>query len=145
MKKRLPVLLLLALIAVISGYLFHKISWIGRLGINLAYDEYSIFKSWWKSSLVVFGIYMVLYAIHAIISFKAKPKTSIIINCSTILLAVAGLYYTYSDFHNDFSHRIAGERFHLGFYLFWIGWIIISLHFLFIKPSGGHAIKKSEV
>lgn len=133
MKKRIPVLLLLTILSVICGYLFHKISWIGRLGINIAYDEYTIFKSWWKSSLLVFGIYMALYLIHYL-ACKNKPLRSvIIINTVSILLAIGGLYYTYHDFRTDFSHRIAGERFHLGFYLFWVGWIVINLHFIIRK------------
>lgn len=135
MKKRIPVLLLLTILSVICGYLFHKISWIGRLGINIAYDEYTIFKSWWKSSLLVFGIYMALYLIHYM-ACKNKPQRSvIIINIASILLAIGGLYYTYHDFRTDFSHRITGERFHLGFYLFWVGWIVINLHFIIRKQA----------
>lgn len=140
MKRRIPVFLLLAVISVVCGYLFHKISWVGRLGINLAYKEYTIFKSWWQSSLVVFGVYLVLFMIHYFIS-KDKGKTRVtVINIVSMLIALAGLYYTYNDFRTDFSHRIAGERFHLGFYLFWAGWIVINLHFIMYKP----AIKASD-
>lgn len=135
MKKRIPVLLLLTILSVICGYLFHKISWIGRLGINIAYDEYTIFKSWWKSSLLVFGIYMALYLIHYLACKNKQQRSVIIINIVSILLAIGGLYYTYHDFRTDFSHRIAGERFHLGFYLFWVGWIVINLHFIIRKQA----------
>lgn len=135
MKKRIPVFLLLAAIAVLCGYLFHKISWIGRLGINVAYHEYEIFKSWWKSSLLVFGIYVVLYLVHYFISKDKGHGRVIVINTVSMLIAIAGLYYTYHDFRTDFSHRIAGERFHLGFYLFWLGWIVINLHFIISKPK----------
>jgi TRAP-type uncharacterized transport system fused permease subunit len=135
MKKRIPILLLLAGIAITCGYLFHKISWIGRMGINLAYHEYEIFKSWWKSSLLVFGIYLVLYLIHYFISKDKGRGRMMVINTVSMLIALAGLYYTYYDFRTDFSHRIAGERFHLGFYLFWLGWIVINLHFIISKPK----------
>lgn len=47
-----------------------------------------------------------------------------------LLVAVAGLYFTYRDFRTDFSHNLMKERFHLGAYLFWIGWVSISLFFL---------------
>jgi hypothetical protein len=130
MKKGYPVILLLAAISVVSGYLFSKVSWIGRIGINWFYSEYSIFKSWWKSSLLVFGIYLALYFIHWLMFRKARLTTSKAWNITTILFAIGGLYYTYYDFRHDFSHKVAGERFHLGFYLSWLGWIIISLYFL---------------
>lgn len=143
MKRRIPVFLLLAVISVVCGYLFHKISWVGRLGINLAYKEYAIFKSWWQSSLAVFGVYLVLFMIHYFIS-KDKGKTRVtVINIVSMLIALAGLYYTYNDFRTDFSHRIAGERFHLGFYLFWAGWIVINLHFIMYKPAVKASDKKA--
>jgi len=143
MKKRIPVFLLLIFISVVCGYLFHKISWVGRLGINLAYKEYTIFKSWGQSSLAVFGVYVVLFMIHYFIS-KDKGRTRVaFINIVSMLIAIAGLYYTYNDFRTDFSHRVAGERFHLGFYLFWAGWIIINLHFIMYKPAAKVSDKKA--
>lgn len=42
---------------------------------------------------------------------------------------LAGLYFTFSNFRNDLSHRLLGERFHLGIYLYWIGFCIISLFY----------------
>ncbi|HVG40305.1 MAG TPA: hypothetical protein VM888_01745, partial [Chitinophagaceae bacterium] len=52
----------------------------------------------------------------------------------TFLLALAvaliGLYLTYRDFRQSLSHRLMGERFHTGAYLFWLGWISIALFFL---------------
>lgn len=129
MKRGYPVILLLAVIALISGYLFSKVSWVGRIGINWFYSEYSIFKSWWKSSLLVFGIYLALYLIHWLMHRRARLTTSKAWNIITILFSIGGLYYTYYDFRHDFSHRVAGERFHLGFYLSWLGWIIIGLYF----------------
>jgi len=72
MKKGYLVILLLAIISIISGYLLSKVSWIGRIGINWFYSEYSIFKSWWKSSLLVFGIYIALYLVHWLVRQKAK-------------------------------------------------------------------------
>lgn len=135
MKRGYFTILLLAIISVISGYLISKVSWIARLGINWFYSEYTIFKSWWKSSLLVFGIYLALYLLHWMVHQKAKAINSKALNITTILFSIAGLYYTYYDFRHDFSHRVAGERFHLGFYLFWAGWIIISLHFLLQKKA----------
>ena len=48
-----------------------------------------------------------------------------------MLIAVAGLYFSYHDFRNTLSHKLLGEGFHLGVYLFWLGWIGISIGLLF--------------
>ncbi|MBS1774294.1 MAG: hypothetical protein JST82_15665 [Bacteroidetes bacterium] len=133
MKKSIFILTLLAILATISGYMLHKVSWVGRLGINLFYDEYQIFKSWWKSALLVYGIYLILYFFHWLIN--KKSSNAVLAHVLAILIAICGLYYTYNDFRHDWSHKIAGERFHIGFYLFWMGWIVISLFFIFQRKQ----------
>lgn len=134
--KRSLLFIILALLAIISGYLISKVNWIGRLGINLFYDEYKIFKSWPKSTALIGGIYLVLYIVHSIIYKLASKSRSNLFNIICILLAAGGIYYTYYDFRNDFSHHVAGERFHLGFYLSWAGWIVLGLYFLTVKRKG---------
>ena len=133
MKKSAPFILLLAILATLSGYMLHKVSWIGRIGIKWFYSEYSIFKSWWKSSLLVFILFIVLFLLHHIINKTTAQRKATIFHITGLLLSLCGLYYTYHDFRHDLSHRIAGERFHIGFYLFWIGWTVIALRFIFIS------------
>lgn len=54
------------------------------------------------------------------------------------MIAVAGIYFSYLDFRRTLSHRWLGERFHLGVYLFWVGWIAITIFCALQKqPSAG--------
>lgn len=57
---------------------------------------------------------------------KAKMFSAIL-----LVVAIAGLYGTYNDFTTTFSHKILKEKFHLGFYLFWLTWILGNVYFLF--------------
>jgi hypothetical protein len=57
-------------------------------------------------------------------------STAVILHILVLLIALAGLYFTYVDFREVLEHRLLGERFHLGAYLSWLGWIAISLFFL---------------
>jgi hydrogenase-4 membrane subunit HyfE len=56
-----------------------------------------------------------------------SKQRAIIVHVVFILLALVGLYFTYSDFQHTTTHRWLKERFHIGAYLFWLGWIIISV------------------
>lgn len=131
--SRRPILAIIALLTAISamaGYLFSKISWIGRVGINLFYDNYAFFKTWWKGALLVYIILLTLLFVQGMIQKYTSVKTSIIVHAVSLLVAIAGIYFTYQDFRHTLSHKLAGERFHLGAYCFWAGWIAISLYFL---------------
>lgn len=128
-RKSLLVLLLLALSA-LTGYLLSKASLVGRVGISLFYKEYKILKVWWQSGLFVFAVWMILFFLQDWLKRKVSPNRSKLIQVGALLLALAGLFLTYQDFRNNLSHRLLGERFHLGGYLFWIGWIIISVFHL---------------
>jgi hypothetical protein len=63
-----------------------------------------------------------------------------------LVLALIGLYFTYQDFRHNTAHRWLGERFHLGGYLFWIGWMAISVFYLIKKgpavPAGTQALSE---
>jgi hypothetical protein len=52
------------------------------------------------------------------------------------------LYLTYNDFRQDLSHRLMGERFHIGAYLVWIGWMIISIYLLLTRKISRALNKK---
>jgi heme A synthase len=125
--KRVSLLVVvLAALAWLSGYLMSKASFVGRLGMTYIYQEYRFLKTWWKGALVVFFVWMVVLAIQAIAEKKLPKTKATVLHVTFILLALLGLYLTYSDFQNTTSHRWLKEKFHIGAYLFWLGWIIIS-------------------
>jgi hypothetical protein len=126
--------LLMAGMAVLSGYLLSKASLVGRVGIRLFYQEYRFLAVWWKGALVVAIVWLFLFLVQRWLQRKVAPKRAKAAHLLCIALALAGLYLTYADFRQTLSHRLLGERFHLGAYLFWIGWIAISLYFLTSSP-----------
>lgn len=132
-KRTVPFLSLLMGLAVLAGYLFSKINLIGRAGIALFYNEYRFFKSWWKGALAVFTIWLLLFWLQGFIDRKLVHGQAVLLHIAALVIALIGLFATYSNFRHDISHRIIGERFHLGFYLFWAGWMLISLFYLFQK------------
>ncbi|MCO6564973.1 MAG: hypothetical protein J6581_05965 [Apibacter sp.] len=129
--KRLSLLLLFEILVSISiGFLMSKMSWIGRMGINLFRNEYKILKVWWKTALMVLSIQLLLILIQYIIKRTCKVTISKLLFFLFLLSGCIGLVYTYHDFSTVYEHRIMKERFHLGGYLFWIGWIVSNLYFL---------------
>jgi hypothetical protein len=76
-----------------------------------------------------------LFLLHRFLQRHLFRKHADLLHIAALVIAIIGLYFTYSDFRNDFSHRLLGERFHLGFYLFWIGWMLISLYYLFQRRT----------
>lgn len=134
--KRISVLVVfLFALACLSGYLMSKASFIGRLGMTFVYKEYRFLKTWWKGALFVFVVWMILLIVQALIEWKVKKQTANLIHILFVVLALVGLYFTYQDFQHTTSHRWLKERFHIGAYLFWIGWIIISVFFIVQKKK----------
>ena len=132
--KRISLLVVfLAALASLSGYLMSKASFIGRLGMTFVYKEYRFLKTWWKGALFVFIVWMIILIIQAILERKLSKQKATIVYVIFILLALVGLYFTYSDFQHTTSHRWLKEKFHIGAYLFWMGWIIISVFFMVQK------------
>lgn len=126
--KRISILVVfLAALAALSGYLMSKASFIGRLGMTYFYKEYRFLKTWWKGALAVFVVWMIVLIVQTIVEKKLKKRTASLIHIVFILLALLGLYFTYSDFQHTTSHRWLKEKFHIGAYLFWLGWIVISV------------------
>ncbi len=130
MNKNLPFILYLASLSALAGWLLSRMSWIGRVGINLVHKEYKFLKVWYEGAGVIFGVLMILFLVHYLFQTRTKRGTARLANVIAMLLALAGLYFTYNDFRSDFTHSILRERFHLGAYLFWVGWISISIFFL---------------
>jgi hypothetical protein len=122
-----------------------KSSWIGGIGMSIFYKEYTFLNVWWQGALAVMGLYVLLVIVHVILHMVLSRSGSAIFNIIAIIISLAGLYLTYHDFRHDFSHRIMGERFHIGFYLFWTGWIFIGLNFLLGKKKPIEINRKDEV
>jgi len=133
-KKTAPFILLLAALAALSGYLLSKASLVGKAGISLFYKEYRFLKTWWQGALVIFVVLIILFVLQGIAEKKLAKTKANILHISMIVLALVGLYFTYSDFRHTLSHRLLGERFHIGAYLFWIDWMLVSLFYITKKP-----------
>jgi hypothetical protein len=133
LKRLGPFVLLLAGLSVLSGYLMSKASFVGRLGMTFVYKEYRFLKTWWKGAVAVFIVWMILLAAQEIIQKKLPSRNALIIHAALIILALVGLYFTYSDFQHTTTHRWLKERFHIGAYLFWIGWIMICIFYIVQK------------
>ena len=134
-RPTLVMICLLSTLSLVSGYLLSKASLVGRTGINLFYKEYRFLKVWWQGATLVFVTLSVLFFAQGLVHQKASPVTARVVQVVLFVVAVAGLYLTYLDFTNTTTHRLLGERFHLGAYLFWISWMIISLYYLFGKKK----------
>lgn len=131
-NKSLSLLVLFQVILMtIAGYLISKMSLIGRLGIDFFYSEYKVFKSAWKTALLLFVIQMVLLFVQWIVNKRYDRKIANIVSSILLIVALLGLFATYNDFQNTLSHKLLKEKFHLGFYIFWLGWISTSLYFMF--------------
>lgn len=120
----------LALFSILAGYLLSAISFVGKAGISLFYQQYQFFKIWWKAALLVFSIWIVLFIIQTFLYKKVRKATFTMVSVIFLIAAIAGLFFSYADFRRSLSHRWLGERFHLGIYLFWLGWIAISVFVL---------------
>ncbi len=135
MKRLLPFVLYLAALSLLSGYMLSKASLLGKAGISLFYKEYSFLKVWWQAGLLVFTVLMVLYFIQAIIHDRTSKSIARGTQITAIFIAITGLVLTYNDFRDNLAHRWMGERFHIGAYCFWIGWLSISIYLLFQKKK----------
>lgn len=133
MKRYLPLITILALLSLISGYMLSRMSFLARTAISVfkkKYYYYSFMKIWWKGALFNFTILALLLVLQIWLQSKLNKQKAFLMNLACLVLAVLGLYFTYKDFRTDLSHRLAGERLHLGFYLFWIAWMCISIFML---------------
>ena len=130
MRRNIPFILYLALLSALSGWLMSHMSWLGRVGVNLFHKEYKFLKVWYEGGAVVFGVLLVLFIMQYVLDRKLSLRSARMVQIIAFLAAAAGMWATYSDFRTDFTHNILKERFHLGAYLFWVGWMSISLFLL---------------
>lgn len=139
MNRKSRVLALLVALSILTGYLLSKASWVGRTGINLFYKQYKFLKVWWQAGAVVLGVWMLFFFVQGLLQKRLPPHKAKWVHLTAILFALLGLFFTYQDFRNNLSHRLLGERFHLGSYLFWVGWLIISISYLVQKREAAPA------
>ena len=133
MNKRIITLnTILVPLAIIAGWTLSKASLVGKVGIHVLHREYLFLNSWWKGALLIWVIWLVLEIVQYQILKRYRRSINLMIQVAFIFLAVLGIYYTYLDF-KTFSHGILGDRFHIGGYLFWIGWCIISIFFIKLR------------
>lgn len=135
MRRSASLTLFLALLSVVSGYLLSKASWIGKVGISLFYQEYEFLKVWWQGALMVFGVLIFLYTLQSLVQRMASKSIATAVHLFALVAAFTGLYLTYDDFRQSVSHRWMGERFHIGAYLIWIGWMVISIYLLLSRKN----------
>jgi len=55
---------------------------------------------------------------------------AVIITSILLVLGAIGLFVTFRDFLYTYTHRLLKERFHTGFYVFWVGWVATCLFFI---------------
>lgn len=134
-QRTIPFILLLAALSAVSGFMMSNMSWIGRIGINLMHKEYKFLKVWWQGGLAVFAALILLFIIQTVIQKKAGFIVGKLLHLLCFAAAIGGLYFTFSDFSNDITHRLLRDVFHVGAYLFWVGWMLISVFFLAIRRA----------
>lgn len=144
MRRTIPFILFLGILSAISGWLMSRMSWIGRVGINLFHKDYKFLKVWYQGAGLVFGVLLVLFIIQWLLNRKLLQPIARTVQLVALLAAICGLWVTYIDFRSDFSHNLLKERFHLGAYLFWIGWMSISIYLL-AAASPGKRPSKGEI
>jgi len=119
-----------AFFSIIEAYLVSKISFLGKIGISTTHTEYQLLRSGWKTFLLFFGIQLLIIFVLSYMQKKSPPKATHLTATALLVMAIFGLLITYNDFQHTFTHRLLRERFHLGFYLFWLGWISSCIFFL---------------
>ncbi|WP_460762754.1 cytochrome d ubiquinol oxidase subunit II [Niabella terrae] len=131
--------------AVLSGNLTAGVSLLGQLGIHFFYKAYGFLKIWWQAALV-FAVFMGVIGLLLFLldrRLKGLLRKSILLLCFGIMMI--GLYLTFRDFRNDLTHRLLGERFHLGIYLYWLGGAILCLFFALTKKKTNHPPNSNEL
>jgi len=131
MKRTVPFLLLLAMLSVVSGYLMSKARWIARVDMTFFHKDLNFLKIWWQGAAGVYIVLLLLFLVHSFLQKKLLPVAARLSHLLLLLAAMTGFYFTYNDFANNLPHHLTGRRFHMGCYLFWAGWALICLFFLF--------------
>ena len=130
MKNKIIHLLILAFSSLLSGIMISKMSFIGKVGITIIYNEYTILKSWWKTALLLFAIQAIIFVVLSVWKMKTTKRLKQLLLPFIFLSAgIIGLIYTYYDF-TETSHRLLKKTFHFGFYIFWLTWFGNCIFFM---------------
>lgn len=129
MKNTALLILVQGILSLLCGILSSKMSFIGKMGIQVMYRDYLIFKSWWKTALVCFIIQLALILILSTLKAYAGLRTARVIAFSLLLAGIIGAYFTYIDFTTT-SHKMMRAKFHIAGYLFWLAWFINCIYFV---------------
>lgn len=124
-----------AFLCLLEAYLISKISLIGKIGIAMFYKQYRFLRSGWKTFLLLFAVQLLLIGVLHQAKKRLPARKANYAAAIFLILAILGLWGTYYDFQYTFSHRLLKEKFHLGFYLFWLGWMGTCVYYLLWKPA----------
>lgn len=137
MKKLLPLWSLQILLAIAAGTLIAQMSFLAKSAIAIFqhhYRYYAFLKIWWQTATLFMLVWLLLLALQYAWYRRLSASRSRLRQLICIALAAIGLYASYANFRADIAHRLAGERLHLGFYLFWLGWIAQSVYLMLLRP-----------
>nr|WP_314603077.1 hypothetical protein [uncultured Capnocytophaga sp.] len=141
MRKITSLFLFQALASVISGILITQMSLLGRIGIHTMYRQFMVFRSWWKTALLLFVIQCLLIGVLWLIRKYSSGKAVKKISGLCLLIGIVGFGLTYWDFTTT-MHKVMKARFHFGFYLFWIGWGVTCLYFILQKRATSSSVNE---
>lgn len=128
MKNTALLILVQGVLSLLCGILSSKMSFIGRMGIQLMYRDYLVFKSWWKTALLCFLIQLSLILMLSAFKAFAGLRTVRVFAFCFLLAGILGTYFTYIDFTTT-SHRLMRTKFHVAGYLFWVAWFITCFYY----------------
>lgn len=131
-SRRLLVLVLFqVLLCWYETYLISKISTIGKIGIATAYHQYHWLRVFWLTYAILTLFQLAVIGTLYILGKRSTKKLTNLISTILLFAGGLGLVLTFQDFMHTYSHRLLKERFHLGFYIFWISWMASCAFFLF--------------
>jgi hypothetical protein len=143
-RNYLLLVFILICLSLLSGNLTAGVSLVGKIGISFFYKQFSFFQSWWQSSLVCLACMLVIGIILYFADRSLKGIQRKVVLIASFLVFLLGLYLTFRDFRTDLAHRWLGERFHVGIYLYWIGFCIISLFFALTEKKTVTTVNDTE-
>jgi hypothetical protein len=120
-----------ALLSTISGVLMSQMSLIGKVGITVMYNEYGLFKIWWKTAILLFAVQLALLFVLWLIKKLLGRRLSLAVILLFLLFGLVGAYFTYLDFTTT-THRLMKMNFHAGGYLFWGSWALACIYFMMV-------------
>lgn len=130
--RRLIILLACQLLLCwLETYLISRISLIGKIGIATVYHQYALLRNFWETLLLLSSFQVAVIVTLYVLDRRSTRRTATMTGTILLIIGLIGLILTFQDFLHTYSHRLLKERFHLGFYLFWLAWMASCFYFLF--------------